>query len=66
MYIMVDLDAALALTTCLNALTMLEIRLGRREETDLTRCQIKTTCVEENRTRLNFDRMLTVSAYGNK
>jgi len=32
---------------------MLEIRLGRREETDLTRCQIKTTCVEENRvTRL--------------
>ena len=63
---MVDLDASLAFTTCLNALAMLKTRLGRREETELTRCQIKTTCVVENRTRLNFDRMLTVSAYGNK
>ena len=35
MYIMVDLDASLAFTTCLNAHTMLKTRLGRREETEL-------------------------------
>ena len=54
--IIVDLDASLAFGIYSNALTMLETRLGRREDTELARCQLKylkRTCVDPT---LNFDR----------
>ena len=38
---MVDLGASLAFVISYNALVMLETPLGRREETELTRCQTK-------------------------
>ena len=61
---MVQLYASLAFPTHGNALTMLKIRLGRREETEL-HVIVKNvyTIHEVCRTRQNFDRALTVRAY---
>ena len=52
MYIMVDLDASSAFTTCLNALAMLETRLGRREETELSDSEVRSI---ENTSRIVDD-----------
>ena len=63
MYILVDLYASLASAIYLNALKMLETRLGRREETELARCAKKTTCVESSVELVKFSigRSLSVS-----
>ena len=60
---MVQLYASLAFPTHGNALTMLKIRLGRREETELHVIVKIVYMIQVCRTRQNFDRALTVRAH---
>ena len=64
MYILVDLHASLASAIYLNALKMLETRLGRREETELARCAKNDMCRIQCQASQLFNRTLTVSVHG--